>query len=46
MRRGRRPSGMEQLPPVFSRPLWKDAFFRLTVAMACLWALAIAWLVY
>jgi len=45
MSRGQKTSGMEQIPPVFSRPLWKDAFFWTLIGTACLWAFAI-WLFF
>ena len=38
MTRKHQPSGLEQIPPVFSRPLWKDAFFWLLIAMIAFWA--------
>ena len=37
-------SGLEQLPPIFSRPVWKDRFFQLVVVMAVAWALFFLWL--
>lgn len=42
----RRSSGLEQIPAVFGRPLWKDAFFWATIATACFWALALGWLFF
>jgi hypothetical protein len=35
--------GLEQLPKVFSRPVWRDRFFWLLVATAMGWAV-ILWL--
>lgn len=37
----RRSSGLERIPPVFSRPVWRDAFFWLLIAMAGFWTLVI-----
>ena len=37
--RERRTSGLEQIPHVFSRPVWKDRFFWLMIATAAGWAL-------
>jgi len=38
----RRTSGLEQIPPVFSRPLVKDRFFWLLIGMIVAWA-AVLW---
>lgn len=39
-------SGLEQLPPIFSRPVWKDRFFHLFVAMLVAWGLVLYWLFF
>ena len=39
-------SGLEQIPHVFSRPLWKDRFFWLMIATAIGWALVIWYLFF
>ena len=38
----RKSSGLEQIPNVYSRPLLKDRFFWLTLAMLAAWA-AVIW---
>lgn len=42
----RKSSGLEQLPRIFSRPLWKDAFFWLLVGMLVAWAVFLRWLIF
>ena len=42
----RKSSGLEQLPLLFSRPVWKDRFFQLFVVMALAWALVLYWLFF
>jgi hypothetical protein len=37
-------SGMEKMPPIFSRPLWRDGFFWILIGTACLWAAFFWWL--
>ncbi|MFZ1816154.1 MAG: hypothetical protein WBO55_13400 [Rhizobiaceae bacterium] len=36
------PSGLENTPPVFGRPLWKDRFFWLMIGTALFWC-AVIW---
>ena len=38
-----RPSGLEQLPPLFTRPLWRDRFVWLIVATVLFWALVLGY---
>ncbi len=43
MSRQRQASGLKQIPPVFDRPLWRDAFLWLLIVMICLWTVAIVY---
>lgn len=38
----RRSSGLEQVPPFLTRPIWKDRIFWIGIAQAAFWA-AIIW---
>jgi hypothetical protein len=36
--------GMDPIPPAFTRPLWRDPFFWLVLAMLGFWALVLRYL--
>ena len=42
----RKPSGLGQIPHVYSRPILKDRFFWLTLVMLAAWALVLWWLFF
>ncbi len=42
----RKKSGLEKVPNILSRPLWKDGFIWWGIATAIFWTLVIWWLFF
>jgi hypothetical protein len=38
--------GLEQLPKIFSRPVWRDRFFWIFVGTALGWAVVLGWILF
>ena len=39
----RKGSGLENVPPILKRPVWKDSFFWVTIATIAFWVLVFWW---
>ncbi|MCB1386142.1 MAG: hypothetical protein KDJ80_09410 [Nitratireductor sp.] len=41
----RKTSGLEKVPPILSRPLWKDSLIRWGILAAAFW-MVVLWLIF